>query len=124
MDWISQNWIWIALAIGAFFFMTRMGGRGMGRSARHSHGSGQDGPPSDAGAGPRSVLDPVSRQSVSGSSSISSVYRERAYYFESRENREAFEADPEKYLTGMAASGQAIDNQRDDNHPQHHRHGC
>ncbi|MFG1244431.1 hypothetical protein V5F34_24555 [Xanthobacter autotrophicus] len=124
MDWIFQNWIWIALAIGAFYFMTRMGGRGMGRSARHSHGTAQDGPSSDVGAGPRSVLDPVSRQSVSGSSSISSVYRDRAYYFASRENREAFEAAPEKYLTGMFASGQAIGNQHDDDHPHRHRRGC
>lgn len=124
MDWIFQNWIWIVLAIAAFFFMTRMGGRGIGRSAHHSHGTAQDGPPSDVGAGPRSVIDPVSRQPVSGSSSISSVYRDRAYYFASRENREAFEAAPEKYLSGIAASGQPIDNQHADEHPHRHRHGC
>ncbi|WP_371349173.1 hypothetical protein [Ancylobacter sp. IITR112] len=124
MDWIFQNWIWIALAIGALFFMTRMGGHGMGRSVHHNHGTAQDRPPSDGGAGSRLVIDPVSRQPISGSPSISSVYRDRAYYFASRENREAFEAAPEKYLTGMAASGQAVDNQRDDEHPHRHRHGC
>src|SRR5579863_717229 len=32
LDWLSQNWVWIALAVGAYFFMTRMGGHGMGRS--------------------------------------------------------------------------------------------
>lgn len=41
MDWLSQNWIWIALAIGFFFLMNRMGvsgcgigGCGMGRSEK------------------------------------------------------------------------------------------
>ena len=40
MDWLSQNWIWIALATGAFFFMTRMSGHGMRGSMRHSYGGG------------------------------------------------------------------------------------
>lgn len=37
MDWLAQNWIWIALAIGAFFLVSRAGGCGTGHS-RHSHG--------------------------------------------------------------------------------------
>ncbi|WP_139281425.1 hypothetical protein [Muricoccus roseus] len=122
MNWFSQNWIWIALAVGAFFFMTRMGGCGMGWSMRHSHGSGHDAAASDTGTSPRTAFDPVSKHSVDGTS-ISSVYRDRAYYFENRENREAFEAAPEKYLVGMAA-GQAIDDHRGDDHRQRHRHGC
>ena len=32
MDWLGQNWLWIALVIGAFFFMTRMHGHGTCRS--------------------------------------------------------------------------------------------
>jgi hypothetical protein len=33
MEWLGQNWLWIVLAIGAFFLMTRMGGGcGMGSS--------------------------------------------------------------------------------------------
>lgn len=119
MNWLSQNWIWIALGVGALFFVTRMGGRGMGRSIRHSHGSGQDIPPSDGGAGSRAALDPVSRHAVGRGTSISSVYHDRAYYFENRENRDAFEATPEKYLAGMAVAGQAIDDR-----PGRRRHGC
>jgi YHS domain-containing protein len=95
MDWLSQNWIWIALAAGAFFFMTRMGGHGMGGSMRHSYGGGRDTAPPDGGTDLRAVFDPVSRRSVTGGEGISSVYRNQAYYFETRENRDAFEATPE-----------------------------
>ncbi|MBI1220936.1 MAG: YHS domain-containing protein [Rhodobacteraceae bacterium] len=118
MSWLSQNWLWIALAVGVIFFMTRRGGFGMGRSMRYNQGPGQDAPAS------RSLLggvDPVSKHSVApGTSSISSVYRDRAYYFETRENRDAFEAEPEKYLTGTAAAGQLISGDRQG----HRRHGC
>lgn len=120
MSWLSQNWIWVVLGVGVIFFMTRMGGCGMGRSMRHNHGSGQDVPPSDTGHGPRMALDPVSKRSIVGGTSISSVYRDRAYYFETRENREAFEAAPEKYLAGMTAVSQAIDDDR----TRRHRHRC
>lgn len=124
MDWLSQNWIWIALAVGAIFFMTRMGGYGMGRSMRRSQGSGQTGPSPDVAAGPRTMFDPVSKHSVVGGAPISSIYRDRAYYFENRENRDAFEAAPEKYLAGVASAGQEIDAAHDDDHPRHRRHGC
>ncbi len=129
MDWLSQNWIWIALAVGAFYFMTRMGGHGMGGfgmggSMRHSYGGGRDVGPADGGTGPRAAVDPVSKHAVAGGTAISSVYRNQAYYFETRENRDAFEAAPEKYLAGMAPAGQAIDDYRDDDRPRRHRHGC
>lgn len=120
MSWLSQNWIWIVLGVGVIFFMTRMGGCGMGRSMRHNHGSGQDVPPSDTGSSPRMALDPVSKRPIVGGTSISSVYRDRAYYFETRENREAFEAAPEQYLAGTTAMGPTIDDDR----PRRHRHGC
>ncbi|WP_287988890.1 hypothetical protein [Acidiphilium sp.] len=32
MAWLSQNWIWLVFAVGAFFMMTRMGGCGVGFS--------------------------------------------------------------------------------------------
>lgn len=124
MNWVSQNWIWIALAVGAFFFMTRMGRRGMGRSMRHNQGTVQDGLSPDVEASPRTVFDPVSKHSVVGGTTISSIYRDRAYYFENRENREAFEAAPEKYVAGMASAGQEIGAGRDNDRPRHHRHGC
>jgi hypothetical protein len=50
MDWLSQNWIWIALAIGAFLLFRRMGvggcgmgGCGMGHSAGISQRTDSDG---------------------------------------------------------------------------------
>jgi len=46
MAWLSDNWVWIALAIGAFFLMTRMGGMGCGMGGMgHQHGG--DSPPDD-----------------------------------------------------------------------------
>ena len=123
MDWLSQNWIWIALAAGAFYFMTRMGGHGMGGSLRHSYRGGRDTAPPDVGTGPRMAFDPVSKRAVTGGAAISSVYHNQAYYFETRENRDAFEAAPDKYLAAMALAGHAIDDYRDDDRPRR-RHGC
>jgi YHS domain-containing protein len=36
------------------------------------------------------------------------IYGGRAFYFESRDNRDAFEADPEKYVAGMPFSGEPV----------------
>jgi len=44
MDWLSQNWIWVALAIGVAFFFLRGGhGGGFGRSGHGGHGGGLGG---------------------------------------------------------------------------------
>jgi hypothetical protein len=53
MDWITQNWLWIALGIGAVFFMSRMGGCGMGHSGGHHHDNGGStaAPPASGAAG-------------------------------------------------------------------------
>jgi hypothetical protein len=65
MEWLSQNWIWIALAIGGYFLLNCMGlgGYGMGRSTGGSHGIASEGPPAvrGAGSGP-AAFDPVSRR--------------------------------------------------------------
>ncbi len=37
MEWLSQNWIWVALGIGAVFMMTR-GARGGGCCGGHDQG--------------------------------------------------------------------------------------
>ena len=56
MDWLSQNWLWIALWIGAVFFMTRMGGCGMSHAGGHQHDAGgkteQRGGAGAGGSGP------------------------------------------------------------------------
>ncbi|HEY4721004.1 MAG TPA: hypothetical protein VII92_04105, partial [Anaerolineae bacterium] len=58
---------------------------------------------------PAALIDPVSRRIVPAGTAIASVYQDRIYHFEDRTNRDAFEAAPEKYLTGeQALIGQEI----------------
>lgn len=94
MNWLSQNWIWIVVAIAFVLFMRRGGlaGCGMGHSR---HGGGGHG--GDAGSGARAPVDPVSGKEVDTRHAITSYYGGRAYYFEGAETRQRFEASPEKY---------------------------
>lgn len=56
------------------------------------------------------AFDPVSQHTVIlGGAPISAIYRGRAYYFESRENREAFETSPDEYLARSPLAGSAIE---------------
>lgn len=129
MDWLSQNWSWIALAVGGMFLVTRMGGSlgggccGMGRSMNQNQGSGDSSPPA-RGTGPGTAFDPVSRSALPAGAVISTVYEGRAYYFESRENRDTFECNPEKYLTGSPVVGQAIGSEGASIDRTQRRHGC
>lgn len=125
MEWLSQNWIWIIVAIGVIYFMTRMHGVGQGMGHAMGRGYGGAGPPADRGPGSVIVFDPVSRRAIAPSgSSISAVYRGRAYYFESREDRDAFEADPEKYVAGAPGAGQAIGSEDTYRERPRRRGGC
>lgn len=123
MNWLSQNWIWLVLIVGFVLVVSRRGGMagcGMGGYRRPRGESAS--PPESRGGG--TAFDPVSRHAVTAGGAISSIYHGRAYYFESRENREAFEADPEKYLAAAGETGQPID-QGDNGYRHHHRHhGC
>ncbi len=126
MEWLGQNWLWIALAIGAFFLMTRMGGGcGVGDSRTHHHDDDRrDTVPPSAGNRPGNLFDPVSGHAFAASGApISTVYQGRAYYFENRQSRDAFEADPEKYLAHNSASGEPLGTSRDQGQHRHHR-GC
>lgn len=128
MEWLGQNWLWVVLAAGAFFFfMTRRGGFGMDRSRGHRHDD-QDrhevAPPS-AGNRPGNLFDPVSAHAfVAGGAPISAVYGGRAYYFENRENRDTFETDPQKYVAGSPDAGAPIASGREGQPQRHHQHGC
>jgi YHS domain-containing protein len=126
MQWITQNWIWIVVAIGVFYFMTRM--PGMGRSMgsmRRGYGRDSGAPPADRGTGSNTAFDPVSRRAVTtGGSAISAVYHDRAYYFENREDRDAFEAEPEKYIAGSPAAGQPIGSEDAYRERPRRRGGC
>lgn len=124
----SQYWLWALLAVAGLFFMIRTGHGwcGMGHSMSHgdSHGGGDEKTPPDQG-NLGTVLDPVSHHSVPiGGMAISSVYGGRAYYFESHENRDAFEHDPDKYVASAFSGGQAIGAEGKALERHRHRHGC
>ena len=46
MEWLSQNWIWIVVAIGALWFFSRM--RHGGMMGGCGHDMAHEGPPQDA----------------------------------------------------------------------------
>jgi YHS domain-containing protein len=99
----------------------------MSRSRHHGHHDEDRHDTVPPGVGNRrgTLFDPVSAHGfVAGGAPISSIYRGRAYYFENRENREAFEAQPDKYLAGSGATGEPVGGEREyEQRPRHH-HGC
>ena len=126
MNWLSQNWIWIAVAIGALFWVLQhfgMGAHGMSRLIANAGASGGSGSAAEPEADWASTYDPITRRALPAGASVSTVYHGRAYYFESRENRDAFESDPEKYLAGAPALGQPLDAQKA-SAAQPRRRGC
>ena len=73
----------------------------------------------------QTAFDPVSRRAVAlGGTPISTIYQGRAYYFESRENRDAFEGNPDKYLAGSPVTGQPIGAQNAPPDRPRRRGGC
>lgn len=106
MTWFSNNWLFVVLAIGVLLFLMR--GRHMafgGHRSTHHHADGDgDAPP----------IDPVSGETVTRDGAVATFHRGRAYYFASRENRERFEAEPDKYAAPQADDAKA---------QRHRRHG-
>lgn len=121
MNWLAQNWIWVAVAIGAAFFFLRGGagrhatGHGsMGHGAGHGGAPGAMGHGADAGGGhqaqaqppalsaPEAAIDPVGGEAVRTSGALTSVYQGMIYYFASKENRDRFEAAPQEYASKAA----------------------
>lgn len=98
MEWLSQNAIWILLAIGLVFLMCR-GGMGCGIGGHGHH---------DRRPGPESPRDPVTGQQVDKTRALTSVFREKIYYFESESSRAEFEKDPQRFSPAQE---------------QHHHHG-
>jgi len=123
MTWLNDNWIWIAVAIGAFLLMTRMGGMGCGMAGM-GHRRNGDGS-TDGDINPNSAqpgaIDPVSRHPVAPAHAVMGAYHGRIYSFESRENRETFDREPEKYLADDNVIGQTAGNS---NAAAHRHHGC
>lgn len=122
MNWLAQNWIWIAVLLGAVLLFARRGRHSFGAShadgaGGHDHGSYQAprGGVERAGA----ALDPVSGKPLATQHAITTYYRGRVYFFENEENRRRFEAAPETF-----ALDQAVDASTSSSQPGHRRHGC
>jgi YHS domain-containing protein len=115
MTWLSENWLLVLLIGGVLIFLMRRGGMGGGMgcgmgghgshdSAKHgSHDSAQHGSHRGGDHADAQKIDPVSREPVADDGAISSVYRGRIYRFASRENRDQFEAAPERFATPQEA---------------------
>jgi hypothetical protein len=54
MEWLSQNWIWLALGIGVVFMMSR-GAKGGGCCGGHGADQGKPGKPGEPGTGETGV---------------------------------------------------------------------
>lgn len=103
MEWLTQNWILVAAAVGLFLLMRR-GGMGCGHAGggHHRGGTGHDSHHDGHGNGPAAgpveqPIDPVSGKPVDLSRAVTAMYRDMPVYFESRENRDRFEAAPEQF---------------------------
>lgn len=122
MNWLAQNWIWIALALGALLFFSRRGHHSFGGShggiGGHGHGSYQEpaNPNGDQRAG--AALDPVSGKPLATEPAITTYFRGRVYFFENEENRRRFEASPESFALDQGVDA-STSSQR-----SHRRHGC
>ncbi|VCJ27955.1 YHS domain-containing protein [Burkholderia pseudomallei] len=93
MQWLSQNWFWIVLALGVFLLMRRGGmscGMGGYRRGPHEHRSQEAGLPHD----------PVNGRSVDATHALTSIFDGRTYYFESEESRAEFNREPQRYAGG------------------------
>lgn len=108
MAWLSQNWVFVLLVIGAIYLMRR-GGMGYGPIGGDHRPDGHGGGEHHPESGP--VTDAVSGEMVDPQTAVTSVYQGRTYYFATRENRNCFEAAPQQY---------AVKSQEGHGH----RHGC
>lgn len=143
MRWLLQNWVWVVLAIGAAFYFFRggqgghagghgrglgglLGGMGHGGHGGHAGGGGhgdrgeQPDRPATANA-PEAAVDPVGREAVRTAHALPSVYEGKIYYFSSKENRDRFEAAPQKYA--HKAVGHPL-HPTEAPHERSHRRGC
>lgn len=96
MNWLAQNWIWIAAAIGVAFFLLRggvghhAGGHGGALGGMgHGDGAGGHSGPAEGPAlpAPEAAIDPVGGEAVRTSGALTAVYQGMIYYFASKENR-------------------------------------
>ncbi|MDE3022918.1 MAG: DUF2933 domain-containing protein [Pseudomonadota bacterium] len=94
--------LFLLCPLSMFFMM-----KGMGHSKNHSQGGKEQTLNQEVNSGGK--IDPVSQHLLPTDTFISSIYHNRAYYFENRENRDAFESNPEKHLTEAPLIGQQME---------------
>ena len=96
-----ETLLWFAVWAGLFFLMMRFGcgahvmGHGHGEHDSKDTSSGREGLRWTA---PATDIDPVCRKTVNTDTAKSAVYAGRVYYFCSNEDRDRFEAAPQRYI--------------------------
>jgi len=134
MDWLSQNWLWVAIGVGFayYLFRSRLGGHGAGHGGMigmgHGGLAGRGGGDKDLASSrvvpnaPEAAVDPVGGEAVHAAQALTSVYQEKIYYFASKENRDRFEAAPQDFA--RSATGYPLVSGGAGGHRSHRRHGC
>jgi YHS domain-containing protein len=141
---IALNWGWL-VAVGlapillALLPCAAMCALGLclHKTAGSAHGSSQSGTAGSARvqatdtdnshgrvADTSDLFDPVSGRTLPAATAIASVHHGRIYYFEDRANRDAFETEPEKYLTGSQLISQEASSTGEPGKQSHEGHGC
>lgn len=119
MAWLAENWIYLLAFVGVLLFL-RFGGMGCGFGGRRTRGGHTHHGADDANPNPstelRSATDPISGRPVDPRSAVATLYGGQAYYFESRENRDRFEANPAAYAGHAAGSAPSAE--------RRHHGGC
>ena len=132
---IALNWGWLVAAGLAPILIALLPcavmcalGLCMHKMAGGAHGGNRSGAANgaiDQEGEPVALIDPVSRRTVPADLAIASVHQGRVYHFEDRANRDAFEAEPEKYLAGaQALIGQEVNSAAKSNKKSNEGHGC
>lgn len=119
MEWLTQNWILVALGIGVAFYFFRggLGGHAGGHGGALLGGMGHGGHGGDSGGherndaqpesrvaanAPEAAVDPVGGDAVRTAQALTTLYQNKIYYFASKENRDQFEAAPQEYAQKVA----------------------
>lgn len=106
MTWLNENWLPLLIGGVLLFFMLRgRGTMGCGMGGHGTHGSARTDSQREGDHASGQMIDPVSREAVPADGAVSSVYRGRIYRFASRENRDRFEAAPERFATPQHVDG-------------------